>query len=115
MFLANIRIRKVFSHFENLGTDYNVLQLRKLLFKFSQPRCQQNKQTKNVLLRWSSWEESTASPALESSASAETNGQVLVDDKNLSPVVVNAVIAEVKKIGQERAKEVNIDSSQRKI
>jgi 8-amino-7-oxononanoate synthase len=64
----------------------------------------------NVMARWCAWEESHKAAEASSTAGDAVNSDS-VADSDLSPVVVEAVISEVKKIGQERAQNVNLDTN----
>ncbi|MDG1875655.1 MAG: aminotransferase class I/II-fold pyridoxal phosphate-dependent enzyme, partial [Mariniblastus sp.] len=70
----------------------------------------ESKQDVRVLARWCSWEESHTA-ATDESGSDERASQSVGDDSGLSQVVVDAVINEVRKIGQERAKGINVDTN----
>ena len=61
-----------------------------------------------MIARWSSWEESH-SP--EGESQPEVADGTTEEDSGLSKVVVDAVIRQVKKIGRDRAKNVNIDTN----
>ena len=71
----------------------------------------ENDLDKHVIARWSAWEDSHAQsdlattpvPAIESSNSS--------GDSGLSSVVVDAVIHFVQEVGQDRAKDVSIDTN----
>ena len=63
-----------------------------------------------VIARWCAWEESHS--ADEEPVVDAASGSATVDDgSGLSQVVVDAVIREVQKVGQERAKDIGIDTN----
>ncbi len=70
---------------------------------------------KHVIARWSAWEEShtpsaDAAPAIEAPAADQGDSDV-AGDSGLSPVVVQAVIHYVRQVGQDRAKEVDVNTN----
>ena len=63
-----------------------------------------------VIARWCAWEESHTTD--EDPVADVAGGSATVDDgSGLSQVVVDAVIREVQKVGQERAKDIGIDTN----
>ena len=62
-----------------------------------------------VIARWCAWEESHS--ADEEPVASAVGASATVDDSGLSQVVVDAVIREVRKVGQERAKDIGIDTN----
>ena len=82
--------------------------------KVQRHACKKNfelKQDRNVLSRWCAWEESVRPEKDPSDSVGDLNGNAIADGTGISPVVINAVIAEVKKVGQERAKDVHLDTN----
>ncbi|MFK7765955.1 MAG: aminotransferase class I/II-fold pyridoxal phosphate-dependent enzyme [Mariniblastus sp.] len=65
-----------------------------------------------VIARWSAWEESHNSAA-DAPAPAETNGSAksVEGDSEIPSEIVSSVIFHVKDVGEERAKDVNVDTN----
>lgn len=64
-----------------------------------------------VLARWCAWDDAQSDDEPSASPSAVTAGGDELEDGNLSKVVVDAVIHFVKQVGEDRAKEVNLDTN----
>ena len=81
--------------------------------KVQRHACKKNFETGQdvrVIARWCAWEE-THSPDEDPVADVAASATTVADDSGLSQVVVDAVIREVKKVGQERAKDIGIDTN----
>ena len=81
--------------------------------KVQRHACKQNfesKQDVHVLSRWCSWEESHT-PEDSDTSDSQVDTKLSSSDAELSQVVVDAVIREVKNVGQERAKNVSLDTN----
>ena len=66
-----------------------------------------------VMAEWVSWKETAArdeKKATVVAGGAESNGHV-ANDHGINPTVLNAVLTVVKRIGESRAKDLNVDSN----
>ncbi|MEM9943987.1 MAG: aminotransferase class I/II-fold pyridoxal phosphate-dependent enzyme [Planctomycetota bacterium] len=66
----------------------------------------------SVLTRWSAWDDQkTLRPENNGQVNSDAKDQLNLGESGLSPVVVDAVIREVRKVGQDRVKDIDLDTN----
>ncbi|MEL7500289.1 MAG: aminotransferase class I/II-fold pyridoxal phosphate-dependent enzyme [Planctomycetota bacterium] len=71
----------------------------------------ENGSESHVIARWSAWEDSPVENEADVTDPALIIPSIEMDDCELSTVVVNAVVHYVKEVGEDRAREVNLDTN----